>query len=187
MRHAEYENPQNIFIGRLGVPLTAEGRARAERVGRELKDAGIRKIFSSNVERCDETSRIVAEILEVDVYHDKRLLEHLSPIQGMSLDEYHKDRNLRFTSVDTLGGETMMDVQVRMLDFFYEKMKEEEGDILICSHGDPLYFLYAGLSGKNLPKEATDFDPSKDYQPMGSYRKVEIEGDQFVVGPITVL
>lgn len=183
MRHAEYENPMKIFTGRLGVPLTAEGKLRVERVGNELKEVGIRKIYSSAVERCDETSAILAEILEVEVYHDKRLLEHLSPIQGMALTDYLKDREQRFTAVELLGGETMMDVQVRMLDFFYEKMKEEEGDILICSHGDPLYFLYLGLAGRDLPKRMIEVNRSQ-WQPKGSYRKVDIEGDRFVISDI---
>ncbi|MBI4090395.1 MAG: histidine phosphatase family protein [Candidatus Komeilibacteria bacterium] len=186
LRHTEFENPDNIFRGRLGLALSKEGKDHARRIGAWFKDKHISKIYSSAVERCKATAEIVAQSIDVPVVFDKRLLEVMHAIQGMNLIEYRKDRNKRYSLVDTLGGESMMDVQVRMLDFFYEAVKRDEGNSIICSHGDGLYFLYLALVGKNLPEKVGTIDRS-EYQEKGTVRRIDVEGDQITVGSIEKL
>lgn len=183
LRHTEFDNPENTFHGRLPVKLAPAGKDQAKQVGRWFRDKEIRVIYSSEVERCRETSKILADIIDVSIVFDKRLLEILTAIQGLNLAEYKKDRNIRFSLVDKLGGETTRDVQIRMLDFFYEKVKDESGNCIICSHGDGLYFLYLALMGKEIPQDVYKYDRT-EYPTWGSVRRIDIDGGKFKVGKI---
>lgn len=183
LRHTEFENPDNTFHGRLPVKLAPAGREQAKRVGAWFRDKKIRVIYSSEVERCRETSKIVSGIIGVPVVYDKRLLEILTAIQGMNLAAYIKDRNIRFSLADRLGGETTRDVQIRMLDLFYEKVKDEPGNCIICSHGDGLYFLYLALMGKEIPDDVYTYDRTQ-YPKWGSVRCIDIDGSKITVSDI---
>src|SRR3989344_8056358 len=119
IRHTEYENPRHIFHGRLSFQLTQDGRERALAIARKMRRKKIGKIYSSAVQRCKEMSEVLSSVLKVPIAYDTRLLEILTAVQGVDLAEYEQDRNMRFSLVSTLGGERMMDIQVRMLDFFY--------------------------------------------------------------------
>ena len=183
LRHTVYDNPENIFHGRLPLDLSREGRGQAQKIAAWFKDKHIARIYSSAVKRCRSMSKIVSKAIGAPVSFDKRLLEILTVIQGMNMDAYRKDKQMRFANVSELGGESMMDIQIRMLDFFYEKMKSEKENIIICSHGDPLYFLYLGLAKRNLPETVDAIDRS-EYQKKGTVRRVDIEGEKYSIGPI---
>ncbi len=183
LRHTEFDNPENIFHGRLPLDLSKEGKEQARRMAAWFKDKAIAKIYSSAVKRCKTMSQIVSKVVGAPIFFDKRLLEILTVIQGMDMDAYRKKKQIRFAQVDELGGESMMDIQIRMLDFFYEKMRSEQGNSIICSHGDPLYFLYLGLAKKNLPDTVDEIDRST-YQKKGTIRRIDIEGGQYSIGPI---
>ncbi|OGY90724.1 MAG: hypothetical protein A3B30_00615 [Candidatus Komeilibacteria bacterium RIFCSPLOWO2_01_FULL_52_15] len=168
------------------MPLSKEGRKHAQKIAGWFVDKGITKIYSSSVVRCRETAEILSAALSVPIVFDVRLLEILTAIQGMDLDAYKKDRNLRFSKVGELGGERMRDVQVRMLDCFYDINRNEKGNVVICSHGDGLYFLYCALAGKDLSADVTKFIQD-EYQKKGTVREITVEGDQYTPGPILFL
>ena len=185
LRHAEFENPTKTFHGRLSFPLTKAGKEQIRRVGKWFRNKKIGTIYSSEVERCRETSEIIANMVGAPVVFDKRLLEILTAIQGMQLSEYKKDRNIRFSLAGKLGGETTRDVQVRMLDLFYEKVKEEKENCIICSHGDGLYFLYLALISKPIPEDVYTYD-RKQYPKWGSVRRIDIDDEKISVGKMQV-
>jgi broad specificity phosphatase PhoE len=60
MRHADVENPRGVIYGHLpGFRLSELGRAQAAAVGQSLRDAGIRRIVHSPLDRALETAEIV--------------------------------------------------------------------------------------------------------------------------------
>jgi 2,3-bisphosphoglycerate-dependent phosphoglycerate mutase len=179
LRHTEFENT-DVYRGRLPVTLTPKGKKHAQKIAEWFADKKISKIYSSIVERCKETSEIIAAKIKAPVAFDKRLLEIMTAVQGIDYDVYKKDRNIRFSEVDTLGGETMRDVQVRMLDCFYEISRSEKGNVIICSHGDGLFFLYLALVGKEIPDDVREFD-SGEYPKKGTVRQVDINGEKIQV------
>ena len=175
VRHAEFDRSRGVFHGRLPVPLTDEGIAHAERVAAFFKDKNITTIYASEVARCRQTAEIIQKVTKSPLVFDKRLLEILTVIQGMPMDEYFKDRDIRYTQVDRFGGETMRDVQVRMLDFFYDKMKSESSNLIICSHSDGLDFLYLALAKQSLPASTKGLDRAFHIT-KGGIRPVTIDG-----------
>lgn len=155
LRHCDYANPRNILPGRLPLELSESGLKRAEQLKNIFKDKNISKIYSSEVLRCKQTAEIVADG-EIPVIFDKRLLETHSAYQGF----WAKDFGDFFAHIDSLGGETMLEIQSRMINF-YEELKKSIGadeNVIICSHGDPLQTLYAYIydlkfsNEKHLPE-----------------------------------
>jgi probable phosphoglycerate mutase len=140
LRHCDYANPRNILPGRLPLELSEAGIKRAQQLKDIFKDKDISKIYSSEVLRCKQTAEIVAEG-KIPVIFDKRLLETHSAYQGfwdLNFDRF-------FAHTQSLGGETIMEIQARMVDFYEELKKSLQADenVIICSHGDPLQTLYA--------------------------------------------
>jgi broad specificity phosphatase PhoE len=72
------------------VPLNAEGRENARKLGRFLKSKGINKIISSDTKRALQTAEIVGEILGVKVIKTPGLRSwHMGSLEGM----FHKVAN----------------------------------------------------------------------------------------------
>lgn len=144
VRHATYENPDDICARRLPFPLSEEGRAQALKLQRYFAPKDIAKIYSSVVERCKETAEIIADG-KIEIEYDQRLLETLTAGQGRKGNNGYNYYGYR----DIVGGENNQAIQDRMINFFRSTNWEEGKNYIICSHGDPLYFLYLYL--KELP------------------------------------
>ncbi len=191
VRHAEYV-PTETFRGRLPLPLSAAGEEQARRLGQWFKDKDIKAIYSSAVFRCQQTSELMNQSLNVPIINDDRLLEDLSVMQGMSLKEYQKYDDRPFTFQKDLGGETPADVQQRIVNFWQEKIKSEDSNIIIVSHGDPLMFLYLTLRKQNLPATHDLVEKRQElsgdgYQEKGSIRPVVIDGDNIQLQDLITL
>jgi 2,3-bisphosphoglycerate-dependent phosphoglycerate mutase len=63
VRHAEKEAPANVMTS--DVPLSAAGKERAEALKRELRNKGIRRIYSTNYIRTRETAQPLSLALGV--------------------------------------------------------------------------------------------------------------------------
>jgi broad specificity phosphatase PhoE len=182
VRHCEYENPDNIFPGRLPVPLSKSGFARAQKLHDYFVDKNIQAIYSSPVLRCKQTSESISDG-SIPIVHDVRLAETFSAYQGYKVQgdltndsswlEYH-------SHVDELGGETFADLTKRVMDFFSAVIVPGTGNVIICSHQDPLYALYCELAHKPLAIQNIEIArtmESNGAQPKGSVYPVTIHDD----------
>lgn len=181
VRHTEFSNPDGIMYGRLPLPLSNEGVNHAKRIADFFKSKGITTIYTSPVLRCRQTAEIIAEYSSIPLVVDKRLSEILTVLQGVKWQEYYTYPKTAYQFVDELGGESQLDIQLRMVDFFNEKVAQEKGDAIICSHGDPLYFLTVYLTGKQLPQQASEVDRSL-YHSKGAVLPVYITGKHWKLG-----
>ena len=76
LRHAQSEgNKKGLFQGSLDFPLSAEGKAQAQRAGEFLKRFEFDMVVSSPQRRALQTARIVADILGLQLKVDERLRE----------------------------------------------------------------------------------------------------------------
>lgn len=76
LRHGEVYNPDGILYGRApGFHLSERGRAMADRVAERIGDRDISVIWSSPLERAQETAAPLAAARGVEVRLDERLLE----------------------------------------------------------------------------------------------------------------
>ncbi|HKY73819.1 MAG TPA: histidine phosphatase family protein [Patescibacteria group bacterium] len=182
VRHCYYANPQNILPGRLPIMLSNEGELQAKRLRNHFAEKNIQNIWSSAVLRCKQTAETISDST-IPITFDQRLLETFSPYQGfwfdgpLGWDHFYLHR-------PELGGENYDDIRNRVTAFWNEIIiSAEEEQIIICSHGDPLYLLYTTLTNRPLPNELEEAGEHGNplYQGKGSIREVKISGTETIV------
>jgi len=183
LRHGESthqtERPNLIYYWPEDKPpasLTKKGQNQIKKQAKYLKDKKIDFIFSSDVLRVKQTAQIIAKELGLKSKIDKRLRDiNWGLYQGKSHQEAwgHYEHNMeeRFTKV-LPEGESWNDVKKRMVDFIKEiDKKYSKKNILIISHGDPLWLLDSwarGLDNKEALKSRRAGCPIK----TGDLRKL---------------
>ena len=154
LRHGQAENnTKRILAGRTeGVPLTKIGIEQAEQIGKYLKPIDISAIYSSPIERADNTAKIVAESNSIDHKLDERLTElDMGKFTRMPYDEIfakHGNVFLKFYSNDPIISEhdveTFPHVQKRVMDMLdYIIKKHDQQNVILVTHMDPIKSVIA--------------------------------------------
>lgn len=135
--------------------------------------------------RAKQTAEIISAS-RIPIQYDGRLLETLTVFQGFPKDEWNKYGGFH----EGLGGETPLEIQKRIVNFFEKNNWENGHEYIVVSHGDPSYFLYKYLKKQpieekeytqNLGKYGT-FSHESEYQKKGSIRIISKENKEWVVG-----
>jgi broad specificity phosphatase PhoE len=178
VRHAKYANPTKILPGRLPVILSEDGVAQAHILHQYFADKNIAQIYSSPVLRCKQTAEIIAGSI-IPIEYDVRLAETLCANQGAN--EVDNWRKQLYGDALELGGESQIDVQNRMAEFWKTADFQDGKSYIICSHGDPLLFLYQYLTDQDLNNDL-NINELGSYQQKASVRIVEyISPDKYTV------
>lgn len=132
-----------------------EGIRQVQRAIKDIrKQGGVDMIFASPITRTRETAELVARSLGLKVHYEKKLLEvNVGVLEGGPWSAYEDAFGtdvVRFAEAPR-GGETLTQVQRRMVSFLDELEKKYEGKkILIISHGDPLLVLEGAMRGLTI-------------------------------------
>ncbi len=157
-RHGEAETNASGTLSSWPEPgefhLTEKGRGQVAEAAVLLKDKKIDMIFASDLLRTKETAEIIAKGLgDMSITFDKRLREiAFGSFNGGPVSAYEEARTKLDRLAEKADGaeETLNDVRRRMNAFMKELEATYHGkNILIVSHGDPLWMLqtmYRGLS-----------------------------------------
>jgi probable phosphoglycerate mutase len=157
MRHAEVENPQKVSYGHLpGFRLSALGRAQATAAGRALRDAGIRRILHSPLDRTVETAELVNAQLPspVPLIAEPALVEAEFGryLQGVPYWQIPVRRpawlvhKVRRGSLP--GDESLEQLGGRVRDVILRLAREHPGEVSMCiSHADPIQAAWVLLAG----------------------------------------
>ncbi len=161
LRHGESEhNIRNLVAsgperGNHVSKLTKKGMAQADEAGKSIKKMFGKKkldlIIASPYHRTRQTAKAVAKHTKSKLIFDKRLVELNTGIfNWKTISEYHGffgNQLERFTK-SPAGGENLDDVKKRMFSALLEINSEYSGkNILIVSHGDPLWLLEGAMKG----------------------------------------
>lgn len=177
VRHCAQDNPRHILPGRLPTELSEEGKRQALRLRSFFADKHIAMIYSSAVLRCKQTAEIIAGGT-TPIQYDQRLLETFSAYQGYWVEDWTHF----FSHINEFGGESNADIQQRIVDFYQSTPFVDGQDYVICSHGDPLYFLFQHLDHQPLlPQDVVI--PPEDYQPTGSIRIIRRDTSTTTINP----
>ena len=158
VRHAVTEHTGKRLSGWMeGIALNEQGRNQAERVGEALADVKFEAIYSSPIERTNETARAIA------IHHDVRV----STRRALGEVEYGGWTNRplrslmrtklwgpvqRFPSAARFpDGESLREVQVRALEEI-ERIAEDhpKGNVCCVSHGDVIKLVLAHYMGVHI-------------------------------------
>jgi isoleucyl-tRNA synthetase len=155
LRHGESQsNVLNIASGApetFDNPLTAKGRRDINNLVASLKKEKIDLIFASPMKRSVETAGIIVKGLGIEVEYDDRLTEYrLGVFNGKPAEDFEgsfADQKEKFFKAPE-NAETLSDVRARMMNFIKEvNANYADKNILIVSHGDPLWVFEAALQG----------------------------------------
>ena len=158
MRHGHVHNPAKILYGRLpGYHLSDVGRQQAHAAGRWLRGKSLAAIYSSPMERAQQTAGIVAE------YHDglrpilhEGLIEVLTPHEGRPIAELEA-ANWDMYSGNQPPHETPAMVLERVHDFFDLTLARHEGEsVAAVAHGDILVFPWLHAQGAAVDADLKD-------------------------------
>ncbi len=149
MRHAQAKNNvERILAGRTsGYPLTELGIKQAEKISDYLEPLNISHIYSSPIERAEQTANIVSKKLNLSYNIDKRLTEiDMGVFSGMFYEEMfakHGNIFLKFYEghpiVEKNGIETFSSVKKRVIDMVDNcSTKHKDENILLVTHMDPI-------------------------------------------------
>lgn len=139
---------EQILAGRkTGYPLTDQGIEQAEKIADFLKPFNISTIYSSPIERAEQTTSIVAKKLGLDYSIDERLTEiDMGPLSGMTFNDMfarHGNIFLKFYEghpvIEENGIEPFSSIKKRVLDLVgYCSERYHDEDILFVTHMDPI-------------------------------------------------
>jgi len=159
VRHGKVENPSGVIYGRLpGYHLSELGKRQAEAAALHLKDAPVGALWSSPMERAQETAQAIQQHHAIEIVTDDRLTESHNNFEGVKrhwrgivfghpIKWWHLRNPLRPS-----WGETFAQVKRRMLEAIWEAAEAAEGgDVVIVSHQTPVLVARLALAKRRVP------------------------------------
>ena len=148
-RHAQTtDNVSHTFSGRRDPDLTKSGIEEAEKIKNELKEENVTKAYCAPNKRTKHTLEIVLKNhLDVEMVADPRLDERdYGDLTGKNKDEiarrFPDKYPLWHRSYDNPppGGESIKDVEVRVMDFLKGMLQNvRQNDVIfICASGNSI-------------------------------------------------
>ncbi len=182
LRHGEALSNREKFIScfpeKRYSPLTEKGKKGIRAKVKELNQKKIDLIFSSDLERCSQTAKIIKEALGVKINYDKRLREYnVGILNGKSIEELHRffETEKERLELKPLKGETYRQIVERMYNFLKEiDKKYSNKKILIISHQAPLTLLEGKVRGLTDEEILEQYPETKRIK-TGEIRKLEGE------------
>jgi broad specificity phosphatase PhoE len=155
VRHGQTaDNVAMRYLGRRDERLTDTGRTQADRAAAALASFPIQVIFTSPLIRAADTAARIQEKCGAVLFEDVRLIEgSFGRWEGFRRDELIRsggpdaERLLQWeadASCAPPGGESLQDVQARVVDFVSELEREWAGSaVALVSHVGPIKALLA--------------------------------------------
>jgi phosphoserine phosphatase len=157
IRHGETSyNRQGLALGTANVPLTALGEEQAAAVAHELRDVPLDRIYTSPLARAAMTAQAIAAHRDVPIEARHELTEmDVGTTEGMpfpALRETHAEFLLEWTGPNghhaiMPGGESIVDVALRVEPFAEELIRQEYGAVAVVSHNFVQRVLFCRLIG----------------------------------------
>jgi broad specificity phosphatase PhoE len=179
IRHCSYQNPEKIIAPHLpGYALDNQGKIKAQKIANFFKEnSQITKIYSSPIQRAEQTAQIIAKKLNLKPLISPWLIETTTPFSIMKKKDYDQNysRDIYYQKEHFLGGgESIEQINRRMIKFMEEVLRENPNDeIIAVSHGDPIMVYFLSLTNQSLE----DINLRKDYISMGGMIKLVFDKD----------
>ncbi len=162
VRHTTTEEDKDVILkGWLPGKLSFEGKKQARTLATLLKNKTLDKIYTSDLQRCLETTKIISKYHKVPIIEEKLLRERcFGNLEGKKPTK--EDLNL----LDKLaykpeGGENLFEVYLRAQKFFNKVKKDENKTILLVTHSTFSKILRGIILNKDI-KEAIKIKTQKN-------------------------
>jgi len=152
IRHGETAwNRETRIQGHIDIPLNATGRWQARQVAQALQDEGLHAVYSSDLQRAQDTAQAIAQASGVALVVDVQLRErHFGSLEGLTQDEITQtrpDEARRWRERDPAygpdGGETLQAFYDRCVSALTRLAQQHPGQtIAVVAHGGVLDCFY---------------------------------------------
>lgn len=179
VRHGEVHNPQRVLYGRLpDYHLSAAGREMTVAAAEHVASLGrpVSALFSSPLERAQESAEPFAERFDLVPEIDIRLIEPTNVFEGTRMKRSLMNPlnwwHLRQPSLPSWG-EPYASIAERMLGIMGEAWRDADGgDLVMVSHQAPIWITHLRVAG--LPLQ---HDPRTRRCALSSVTSFELVGD----------
>lgn len=183
LRHGEVHNPTGILYGRLpGYHLSDLGNQMAEMVAKALAHRDIVAVYSSPMERAQETAAPIAETFDLDVKVDERLIEAANVFEGKSIGVgdgvLRSPRHYRYlwNPFRPSWGEPYLDVVARMKAVIDDARQAARGhEAVLVSHQLPIWVIRLAAERRPLWH-----DPRRRQCGLASLTSFTFEGGRLI-------
>lgn len=157
VRHAEVENPDNIWYGRLeGFVLSERGIRQIKVLGEHFADRKIEAVYSSPLTRAIQTAEAIAIPHSLEVQVDEDILESEARLQGWPGDKrlFRNPLNARYflNPLRPSWGEPYASTRARMSQAIRRMAGEHEGgEAVAVSHMTPVLVCRLGYEKNRRP------------------------------------
>lgn len=157
VRHAEVENPENIWYGRLeGYVLSERGLRQTKVLAEHFADHDIGAIYSSPLTRAIQTAEAIALPHGLDVQVDEDILESEAKLQGWPGDRrlFRNPLNARYflNPLKPSWGEPYASTRARMTRAIYRMAEDHAGgEAVAVSHMTPVLVCRLCLEKNRRP------------------------------------
>src|SRR5690606_36646059 len=152
VRHGEVHNPDRVLYGRIpGYRLSDLGHRMALAAAEELKQAGrpVARLFASPLERAQESAAPIADLLELPIETESRIIEPSNWFEGKVNHgpgaEFKKPRNWHkfWNPFRPSWGEAYRSVADRVIEAMDDAWESTpESDIVMVSHQSPIWMAH---------------------------------------------
>ncbi|MFI7438450.1 histidine phosphatase family protein [Nonomuraea indica] len=184
MRHGEVHNPEGILYGRLpGYHLSDTGRQMAELVAKSVAARDVVALYSSPLERAQETVAPLAATFGLEVTLDDRLIEAGNLLEGRMIGQglgvLRDPRNYRYfwNPMRPSWGEPYPSIIQRMRSVVDAARRAARGhEAVLVSHQLPIWAIRMAAEGRRRLWH----DPRRRQCGLASLTTFTFEGDRLV-------
>lgn len=153
LRHPITEsNINKIAQGWSDSPLIPKSIKVAEAHGKFLKDKNITRIYTSDLGRCIQTSKIINKFLDVQIKRKRELREqNLGKYNGIHIDEIKKEFDENDYDAKPPKGESFKEMKTRVLSFI--KNLRDNDNVLIVTHTGCVQSILSEALNEDLNSE----------------------------------
>jgi broad specificity phosphatase PhoE len=158
VRHGEVHNPDGVLYGRIpGFRLSELGQTMAASAVDALKGHDVVKLYSSPLQRAQESAEPWAERFGLEVHTEERLIEPHNRFEGKKF-EFGPQVLANPSSWPWITnpmrpswGEPFVDIAARMLAVLDDAWKSVDfGEVVLVSHQLPIWMVHRAVAGKRL-------------------------------------
>lgn len=184
MRHGEVENPSGVLYGRLpGYVLSDLGHEMARTVADSFTHGrDITHLVASPLERAQQTAQPSAEVLDLPINTDPRVIEADNKFEGLTVGvgdgalSQPKYWPWLWNPLRPSWGEAYTEIAARMHQAIDDAREAARGhEALIVSHQLPVWTVRRSFENARFWH-----DPRKRECSLASITSIEFDGDDFV-------
>jgi probable phosphoglycerate mutase len=185
IRHGETDwNRELRFQGHVDVALNAVGLEQARRLGARLAGETAQALYTSDLQRAQQTAQPIEQQLGIARVADAQLREQsFGTVDGMRVDEIQREHPdawagwLRFDQDFCMpGGESMRQFHARVIDAIHRVAADHRGQrVIVVTHGGVLDMVYRTARGLGLG------GPRQSEIPNAGLNRVAVEADKIEI------